>query len=148
MSGAFNVHKHPRIISYLATHSIPIELGITDEFEQTQKQSWTISGSPIRLLLDNDVTVTVCGFRRTKSVSEEMYDVIKQCNLDAAETLDLIFNGFRSNFQRHQIRQQMIEYARAESVKLLKDAGFVHFGRRKWIVKEGAYSRRKSLIAL
>ena len=132
-----------------------------------QKASWTISGSPIRLLLDNDVNVTVCGFRRTKTVSEEIFDVIQQCNLDPSETLNLVFNGFRSNFQSHKIRQEMSQYARyrsererdwenrnefgtdgilrEETVRILKESGFVHFGRRKWIVKDGAFMRRRSI---
>jgi hypothetical protein len=127
------VHQHPRLMSYLAAHSIPIELGITQAFEESKK-NWTLFGSPIRLLLDKGIPLTVCSFRRQKTVSDEIYNVVLQCNLDAAETLNLIFNGFRYNFQSFKIRQTMIEYARSLSVEEMKRMGFQCFGRRNWMI--------------
>ncbi len=121
-------------MAHLAAHSIPVELSITETFEESKKNSWALFGSPIRLFLDNGIPLTVCSFRRKKTVTMELHNVVSQCNLDAGETLNLIFNSFRFNFQPFHVREAMQEYARNESVQIMKGMGFTCFGRRNWMI--------------
>ena len=44
ISGGFDIHTHPVLMNYMAEHSIPVELGLTDRFHIYTSKARTFSG--------------------------------------------------------------------------------------------------------
>ena len=79
ISGAFSIHKYPRVMAYLALHKIPIELNLTEKLIKLTEEIKTFA-DPIRLLLDNSLLVTICSFRSSlerTSRSEFYFNVVE-----------------------------------------------------------------------
>jgi len=129
ISGAFSIHKYPRVMAYLALHKIPIELNLTEKLIKLTEEIQTFA-DPIRLLLDNSLPVTICSFRSSlerTSRSEYFFNVVETAKLSLSETLNLLGNGFLHNFQPYSERADDFARFRKFSTHYLKDLGFKNF---------------------
>ncbi|KAL6047960.1 Adenosine deaminase [Balamuthia mandrillaris] len=103
ISGAFQAHTDPTLMGYIANHSIPVELQLTDDNRKhLYPHMHTFSGHPLRMFIDNNVPITLCSFKQTLALrdrSQAIHDVITECKLSVSEMLKLLQNGFRYNFQ-------------------------------------------------
>jgi len=101
LSGCFQVHKYPRLMNYIASFGIPVELSLTPKLLEYTKSA-SFGGNAIRLLLDNEVPVTICSFRSLfvkQNRIEMLEEIVKECHLTMQEVVKLFSNGFRFNFQ-------------------------------------------------
>uniref|UniRef100_A0A6B2KYG9 adenosine deaminase n=1 Tax=Arcella intermedia TaxID=1963864 RepID=A0A6B2KYG9_9EUKA len=129
ISGAFSMHNYPRLLNYVANHSIPIEIGLSERLKDLTKEAESFIGNPIRLLLDSHVPVVICSFRSMTSPqdrAETLYQTIAQCKLNAAQTIELLGYGFRLNNQSYSFRHQLYSEFKKEAVSYFSEHGFVH----------------------
>ena len=88
-------------MNYLASFGIPVELSLTPKLLEYTKSA-SFGGNVIRLLLDNDVPVTICSFRSLfveQNRIQMLEAIVKECHLTIQEVVKLLGNGFRFNFQ-------------------------------------------------
>eukprot|EP01116_Phalansterium_solitarium_P019228 TRINITY_DN5309_c0_g1_i1.p1 TRINITY_DN5309_c0_g1~~TRINITY_DN5309_c0_g1_i1.p1 ORF type:complete len:847 (-),score=257.76 TRINITY_DN5309_c0_g1_i1:93-2633(-) len=128
ISGGFQLHRDPDLLNYVADHRIPLELSpYTRKFMQFTQDVRTFAGSPLRLYLDNHVAIAPCSFHATLSPrtrTDELFMMVRECNLSISEVLQVLNNGFVFNFQSYQARKELSEAAWTKSVQLLSSQGF------------------------
>jgi len=128
LSGAFFIHKYPRLMNYAANHSVPIEINFSsDRFKDYTKEVESFIGNPVRLLLDNHVPVVICSFRGMTSSwdrNETLYQTITQCKLSAAMTMNLLSTGFRFNYQSYAFRQKIYSDFKKKAEEIFTSHGF------------------------
>ncbi|EFA77527.1 adenosine deaminase [Heterostelium album PN500] len=108
LSGAFQIHKYPRMMQYLSAYSIPIELSLTDKLKVfTADMSFT---TPIRHLLDSNVPVVICTFRSSLysiSRAQMLLEIVNNSQLNLKHVFSLLRNSYSFNFQSHTSKQQL-----------------------------------------
>jgi hypothetical protein len=62
LSGAFGAHLDPLLMTYLSTHSIPVEIGLTDVYALATSDIGAFV-HPIRLFFDKQIPIAICSFR-------------------------------------------------------------------------------------
>eukprot|EP01088_Endostelium_zonatum_P015508 TRINITY_DN3839_c0_g1_i1.p1 TRINITY_DN3839_c0_g1~~TRINITY_DN3839_c0_g1_i1.p1 ORF type:complete len:889 (+),score=135.14 TRINITY_DN3839_c0_g1_i1:1-2667(+) len=142
ISGGRRLHSHPDVMQYLADHEIPVEVDLGAEFGEGQKLNETLNGHStfvgsqgLRLLIDNDVKVTMCSMKGREnrgSRSEMLQRVVEECNLSADELLKILMNGFSGSFQSDCVRRRMEGLARRESIRYLESRGFHNLYKLQW----------------
>jgi len=127
LSGCFQLHTFPRLMNYIASFGIPVELSLTQKLIAYTKEASSFSGNVIRLFLANELPVTICSFRALfsdKDRIEMLQYIIKECELNVEETVKLISNGFRFNFQNSTVGKQLLTEFWAETKETLAKNGF------------------------
>eukprot|EP01133_Synstelium_polycarpum_P003705 gene3705-4267_t len=108
LSGAFQVHKYPRIMSYLSNYSIPVEVSLTPMLKNSTKDlSFT---TPIRHLLDSRVPLAICSFRSTLydvGRNQMLMDIVQDSQLNLKQLIVLLRAPFSYNFQPHTIKNRL-----------------------------------------
>lgn len=139
-----------------AMHKIPLELKLTEKLEKHSLHVRTFAGNPIRLhmvtlplvhlnidlLKDNSVPVTICSFHQTlknKNRSEELLEIVKDCNLSISEVLMLLQNAFSWNFQQFHAREAMAASAWNRSLEKLNAQGFKFFHKKYYMPANDSY---------
>jgi adenosine deaminase len=123
ISGAFQLHTFPRLMNYLATRGIAVELSLTPKLLEFTKD---LSIKPLRLYIDNNVPVTICSFRSlflTGSRTATLQKIIADCKLNVPELLRLISNGFQYNFQNYTNQQELEKDFWVKSKEILQKQG-------------------------
>jgi len=126
ISGAFSVHKYPRVMNYLASHCIPVEFGLSDRMLERSKDI-TSFAHPLGLLMDNNIVVSLCSFRgilNTLNRTEELAAIIEQVHMSVDKLFILLSNGFRYNFQPFFERQKLYATMKQEAEQILFSYGF------------------------
>eukprot|EP00026_Physarum_polycephalum_P003424 Phypoly_transcript_03435.p1 GENE.Phypoly_transcript_03435~~Phypoly_transcript_03435.p1 ORF type:complete len:770 (+),score=83.44 Phypoly_transcript_03435:62-2371(+) len=129
ISGGFLAHTFPRLMNYMATLNIPVELGNTDKLELHTKEIKTFASSPIRLFIDNGIPVTICTFTNAlndKTRADMIHSIIQECNLTAPDAIMLLSHGFMHNFQPHDVRHKMYKDFYNDITSILTAKGFKH----------------------
>jgi adenosine deaminase len=135
---AFQIHLEPSLMNYFATHSVPIELGLSSRYQQQTSALQVFAGSPIRLLMDNGVPVVLCSFKDSlaQGRNEMLHEVIKQARFSVSEMLRLVLNAFDHGFQTHPVRDKLVKKAWVQSKKVLSERGFRYFFRKQWFPQD------------
>jgi adenosine deaminase len=132
ISGAFEMHKFPRLMSYIANHCIPVELSLTEKLlSRTEDIGKYLH--PIRLFIDNDVPVTICSFRGTLSQlnrTSNMHQIVRQCGLSISHLIGLLANGFRYNFQPYDERLELYANFKRQALQYLTEKNFQYFTKK------------------
>lgn len=129
LSGAYHVHTFPRLMNFLATQGIAVELSLSHKFREHTKNA-TFAGSPVRLFIDNDLPITICSFRGKFSPLgriDVLENIIEDCKLTLEELLKLFSNGFLYNFGGHVLGQQLLDKFWVSCKKLTDSAGYHMF---------------------
>ncbi|KAJ3452490.1 adenosine deaminase [Anaeramoeba flamelloides] len=127
ISGAFTVHKMPRLISHLSSHNIPIEIGQTFKLNLFSGDVKTYAGNPINLFFHSGLPITICSFRLTldrKKRSHQLFDIFRDCKFTVPNFLKLLENGFLHNFQSLARRETMIKHYWKSCNEILIPLGF------------------------
>jgi len=127
LSGCFQLHTFPRLMNYLASFGIPVELSLTQKLLAYTKDASSFSGNVIRLFLANDVPVTICSFRALfcdKDRIEMLQYIMEECQLTIEEIVKLFSNGFLYNFQNSTITKQLLNEFWDETKSYLSKQGF------------------------
>jgi adenosine deaminase len=125
LSGCFQVHTFPRLMDYMASYGIPVEVSMTEKLRRFTKDA-SFGGNAIRLLLDNEVPVAICSFRalfQDKNRVEMLEEIIKECHLSIPDTVKLLSTGFNFNFQNSIRQRKILGEFWAETQKVLHDYG-------------------------
>eukprot|EP01105_Mastigella_eilhardi_P005487 TRINITY_DN17187_c0_g1_i1.p1 TRINITY_DN17187_c0_g1~~TRINITY_DN17187_c0_g1_i1.p1 ORF type:complete len:761 (-),score=213.98 TRINITY_DN17187_c0_g1_i1:118-2400(-) len=125
ISGAYHVHTFPRLMNFLATQGIPVELSLTPKL-RAHTQNATFAGSPFRLLIDNDIPITICSFRGLFTPSNRvtmLENIVQDCKLSLDELLKLLCNGFQHNFSHSSESRKMQEEFWRTAKQVLSDNG-------------------------
>jgi len=125
LSGCFQVHKYPRLMNYIASFGIPVEVSLTPKLLEYTKSA-SFGGNAIRLMLDNDVPVTICSFRSLfvkENRIQMLEEIVKECHLTMQEVVKLLGNGFRFNFQNSVNTRLLQEQYWNETKKFLSENG-------------------------
>jgi len=125
LSGCFQVHTFPRLMDYMASYGIPVEVSMTDKLRRFTKDA-SFGGNAIRLLLDNEVPVAICSFRalfQDKNRVEMLEEIIKECHLSIPDTVKLLSTGFNFNFQNSIRQRKILNEFWAETQKVLLEHG-------------------------
>jgi len=125
LSGCFQLHYFPRLMNYLASFGIPVELSLTPKLLEYTKSA-SFGGNAIRLMLDNDVPVTICSFRSLfveKNRIQMLEEIVKECHLTIQEVVKLLSNGFRFNFQNSANSRELQEKYWKETKEVLRKNG-------------------------
>ncbi|KYQ91505.1 adenosine deaminase [Tieghemostelium lacteum] len=105
LSGCFQAHKLPKVLTYLSNYQIPIEISLTDRLKlSTADLSFT---TPIRHLLDNNVPVVICSFKNSMyplTRSQMLFEIVKNSQLDIRHVIRLLKNSFSYSFRDHHSR--------------------------------------------
>jgi len=129
LSGAYHVHTFPRLMNFLATQGIAVEISLTHKLHEHTKNA-TFAGSPIRLFIDNDLPITICSFRgkfSPMSRIDVLENIVQDCKLTMEDILKLLSNGFQYNFGGYSQSQRLLDLFWRNSKKLLDPAGFHMF---------------------
>ncbi|KAF2073483.1 hypothetical protein CYY_005192 [Polysphondylium violaceum] len=122
LSGAFQLHKYPRLMSYVGNYRIPVEISLTKKLKSfTKDLSFT---TPIRHLLDNNVPVIICSFRSSLysfGRTEMLYEIVKNAQLDLEHVVRLFKNPFSFNFQNLQERTKLVNLFNETSIQVLQN---------------------------
>ncbi|KAM9975803.1 hypothetical protein ACTFIW_013193 [Dictyostelium discoideum] len=124
LSGAFQSHKIPRLMSYLGNYSIPVEISLTEKLKSFTSDDLSFT-TPIRHLLDGKCPVVICSFRSSLypySRSKMYYKIVKNAKLDFKQVIRLLKNPFAYNFQSHQQRIQLVQQFNKLSKEYLNSA--------------------------
>eukprot|EP01102_Stenamoeba_stenopodia_P001765 TRINITY_DN11603_c0_g1_i2.p1 TRINITY_DN11603_c0_g1~~TRINITY_DN11603_c0_g1_i2.p1 ORF type:complete len:581 (+),score=154.10 TRINITY_DN11603_c0_g1_i2:46-1788(+) len=137
LSGAFTVHRSPRILSYLADHHIAVEVSTTSTkyISSTSEIVEFTDAHPIRWLFDNHVPVVITSSHFTLSPhtrTETIHQLAIASNFSIAELLELLSVGFRNNFMSHQEREIQFKNVWVEMVQKLKQFGFTHIFKKRY----------------
>ena len=135
ISGAFSAHIYPRLLDYLSTHYIPVELSESSFGVERLKGLSTFAGSPFRYFYDARVPIVLCSFRNTFSPRnriEILADVLKGGDFDVHAMITVLSNGIRMNFLPLQQRQELFSRWRAKTLTVLREHGFQCFSRKMW----------------
>jgi len=127
ISGAFAVHKFPRLMNHMSNYSIPVEVSLSAKLQLYTKEVERFAGNPIRMFIDNDLPITLCSFRGVLEQIdriESLYQVSQQCQLSAAMVFKLLGHGFRYNFQSYAIRKKMFSDFKQKAEELFGEHGF------------------------
>eukprot|EP01112_Ceratiomyxa_fruticulosa_P016878 TRINITY_DN515_c0_g6_i2.p1 TRINITY_DN515_c0_g6~~TRINITY_DN515_c0_g6_i2.p1 ORF type:complete len:791 (+),score=159.06 TRINITY_DN515_c0_g6_i2:740-3112(+) len=133
ISGGFRTHTFPRLMGYMASNEIPIELSLTNKLRPHTAEVNTFAGNPIRLFIDNDIPVAICTFRSQFSSlpycyrTDVIFELVKSCNLSISSLISLMSTGYRWNFQPYNIRQKMYAEFLQETTLYLQSQGFKYF---------------------
>eukprot|EP01106_Pelomyxa_sp_JSP_P013709 TRINITY_DN418_c0_g1_i2.p2 TRINITY_DN418_c0_g1~~TRINITY_DN418_c0_g1_i2.p2 ORF type:complete len:162 (-),score=47.35 TRINITY_DN418_c0_g1_i2:129-614(-) len=128
LSGAYHVHTFPRLMNYMATQGIPVEISGTQKLRDHTKNA-TFAGSPIRLFIDNGIPLTLCSFRGRFSPLtrvEMLAQIVGDCQLTTGELLRLSEGGCRHNFGGHARATVLTDTFWARAKTILGDAGHTH----------------------
>jgi len=112
-------------MNYLASFGIPVELSLTPKLLEYTKSA-SFGGNAIRLMLDNEVPVTICSFRSLfveKNRIQMLEEIVKECHLTIQEVFKLLSNGFRFNFQNSSNSRELQETFWKETKKVLAENG-------------------------
>lgn len=134
LSGCFTIHNEPNLMGFLATTSIPIETSLTAMFDQHTQEVRSFA-SPIRLLYDSALHITVCTFRGAlfgTSRIDILSQIIQECHMSIAEILTFLGYGFRFNFSPFQIRRRMHRSFRKKAITYLEEKGFKYFAKKTY----------------
>ncbi|KAH3760493.1 adenosine deaminase [Pelomyxa schiedti] len=129
ISGAFHVHTFPRLMNFLASQGIAVELSMTHKLREHTKNA-TFAGSPVRLFIDNELPITICSFRNQSSPLtriDVLESFIEDCKLTLEELLKLLSNGFLHNFSGHILSQQLHDKFWVTCKNLAESAGYHMF---------------------
>lgn len=99
-----------RVLDYITSHRIPVELGLSGILESKLAKVRTFAGHPLRLFLDQGVVVDLCSFERSftpMTLSSALTIIAKECSFSCMDLVQMICNGFDKNFQSYQVRQSM-----------------------------------------
>eukprot|EP01104_Vermistella_antarctica_P015914 TRINITY_DN5322_c0_g1_i1.p1 TRINITY_DN5322_c0_g1~~TRINITY_DN5322_c0_g1_i1.p1 ORF type:complete len:817 (-),score=184.20 TRINITY_DN5322_c0_g1_i1:17-2344(-) len=139
ISGAFNIHRFPKVLDYFANHGVPVELSLTETLAaKTRDVSKYMH--PFRLLVDNLCPVAVCSLRNTLTAetrSELYLRIAQECKMTIAEFLWMAECGFRHNFQRHSKRVEMVREFWRVSEEVVAERGFRHLRKRNFFPAGG-----------
>ena len=137
ISGAFSAHTYPRLLDYLATHYIPVELSVSSFGVERLKGLSTFAGSPFRYFFDARVPIVLCSFRNSLSPRnriEVLDDVIQGGDFDVHAIITVLSNGIRLNFLPLLERQALFDRWRSKTLDVLRAHGFLCFSRKIWYV--------------
>jgi len=133
--GPFAVHEYPQVTNYLAVHTIPLELGVTDKLNIYTESIRTFSGNPIGMFLDNDLVVTICTFRKSvyrHTRNEVLLSLVQDCRLSIADLLRLISHGFQNNFQPYAVRKELMSHFWEKAITKLESEGYQHLTKKHY----------------
>ena len=125
LSGCFQLHYFPRLMNYLASFGIPVEISLTPKMLEYTKSA-SFGGNALRLMLDNDVPVTICSFRSLfveQNRVQMLESIVKECHLSIQEVVKLLSNGFRYNFQNSIVTRQLQDQFWKETKEFLAKNG-------------------------
>jgi len=112
-------------MNYIASFGIPVEVSLTPKLLEYTKSA-SFGGNAIRLMLDNDVPVTICSFRSLfvkENRIQMLEEIVKECHLTMQEVVKLLGNGFRFNFQNSVNTRLLQEQYWNETKKFLSENG-------------------------
>ena len=127
LSGCFQLHYFPRLMNYLASFGIPVEISLTPKMLEYTKDASSFSGNVIRLYLANDIPVTICSFRGLFSDKDRismLEHIVKECNLNIEDVVKLLSNGFRYNFQNSVNNKRILAEFWEQTKSFLSQKGF------------------------
>jgi len=113
-------------MNYLASHSIPIEFGLSTTMKKRTKEVNSFA-HPLGLLMDNHLAVSLCSFRgilNPLSRSQELSLAATQCGMAVDKVVTLLSNGFRHNFQPISVRNKLMSDFKKEIEEVLQQRNF------------------------
>jgi adenosine deaminase len=125
LNGCFAVERDPNMLSYLANHSVPIELSLTNLYS---KCFTSISDTEyaLRLFFDRGLKIAPCSLDLSlypQSRNEMMFKMAERANFTAREVIEWILFSFKASNQKYSIKKQMFKEALVQTRELVAKMG-------------------------